>query len=194
MLKYFFSLILCFSIVESAFCQKADTTILYFKFFDGYPATVTSLDEADYFRLVIPPESGDNRYNIKEYYKNGKIKFIGKTYAGPNAFNPTSGILKYDGDCVAYYPSGKKMSVSHYSGGFKDGLEYMFYPSGRIYCTLKYDPSKVLKNVGMKWECYDKDGNEICQDGNGKWIVYEADYTTIKEEGPVKQGNMIKAV
>jgi hypothetical protein len=100
-----------------------------------------------------------------------------------------SGIQKYDGDCVEFYPSGKKMSNSHYAGGFKDGLEYLFYPSGKPYYTLKYSASDKIKNTGLKWECYDKDGNEICKDGNGKWIVYDSDYITVKLEGFVKRGN-----
>jgi antitoxin component YwqK of YwqJK toxin-antitoxin module len=190
MLKYFFLLVITVALNSAAFCQKADTTILYFKFFDGYQATVTSLDEADFFRLVIPPDSGDNRYNIKEYYKNGKIKFIGKTYAGPNTFSPTGGIIKFDGDCVSYYQSGRKMSITHYSGGFKDGLEYIFYPSGKLCYTFKYNNDNKIKNIGLKWEFYDKDGNMICENGNGKWVEYERDNITIRFEGSVKQGKM----
>ncbi|MGZ3752358.1 MAG: hypothetical protein ACXVB0_09380 [Mucilaginibacter sp.] len=190
MLKFFFTFFLAIFLTSSAFCQKADTTVLYFKFFDGIAANVTSLDEADYFRLVLPPDSGDNRHNVKEYYKNGKIKLIGKVYEGPNTFSPTSGLIKFDDDCISYYPSGKKMSVAHYSGGFKDGLEYIYYPSGKIYCNLKYSISDKIKNNGLKWECYDKEGNVLSQNGNGKWIEYENDYATVRLEGFVKQGNM----
>ncbi|MGZ3763648.1 MAG: hypothetical protein ACXVA2_03245 [Mucilaginibacter sp.] len=56
MLKFIFTFFLAIFLTSSAFCQKADTTVLYFKFFDGIAANVTSLDEADYFRLVLPPD------------------------------------------------------------------------------------------------------------------------------------------
>jgi hypothetical protein len=191
MFKYFFALIICFSVSDSAFCQKADTTILYYKFFDGFPATVTSLDEADFFRLVIPPDSGDNRYNIKEYYKNGKIKFVGKAYTGPAALNPTSGIVQFDGDCVSYYPNGKRSSITHYQKGRKEGLEYLFYPTGKVYSTIKHFwTSRSINNEDLYWECYDTTGNMICKEGLGKMILYDRDYKHVKLEGSVVNGYM----
>ena len=96
------------AIARTAMAENADTTILYFKVTDGVTASVRSMDEADFFRLVLPPGSGDNRHNIQEFYKDGKIKLIGKTYEGANAFNATSGVIMFDGECVSYYPTGRK--------------------------------------------------------------------------------------
>ncbi len=179
------------AIARTAMAENADTTILYFKVTDGVTASVRSMDEADFFRLVLPPDSGDNRHNIQEFYKDGKIKLIGKTYEGANAFNATSGVIMFDGECVSYYPTGKKMSITHYKHGFKDGLEYLFYPSGKVYCGIKHRVINQLGNTQVtNWECYDKDGNEICIAGNGKWIVYDKSYTTVNMEGQVTDGYM----
>ncbi len=88
-----------------------------------------SLYEADYYRLILPPDSGDNRYNIKEYYKGGKLKLVGKTDSGASFRDRTSATATYDGECISYFPNGVKSSVAYYKNGNKDGFEYTFYPN-----------------------------------------------------------------
>jgi len=187
MLKSLLTIVIAISIANTAIGKNADTTILYFKVIGGTTASVRSLEEADFFRLVLPPDSGDNRYNIKEFYKNGKVKLIGKHYA--RGFNPTSGVVTFDGDCVSFYPNGKKSSVAHYKDGDKVGLEYLFYPDGKIYCCRKHQwTNSALKRPYLHWECYDASGNMICKEGAGKWIEYDNDFKNIIFEGPVLDG------
>jgi antitoxin component YwqK of YwqJK toxin-antitoxin module len=191
MLKCAFFFIISVLAVNIAICKTADTTIRYFKTIDGINIHVESLDSADYFRLILPSDSGDARYNIQEYYKNGKIKFVGKASTGDGFLSPKSDGLILDGDCISYYPNGKKSSISHYKEGYKDAFEYLFYPNGTIYCCLKHllANSKVY-NETLDWECYDPSGKMICKAGNGKWIVYDNEYKYIKFEGQVVNGYM----
>ncbi|MBS1531752.1 MAG: hypothetical protein JSU01_15705 [Bacteroidetes bacterium] len=190
MLKYLLSIVAALSIASYACAKGADTTILYFKVINGVTASVTSLDEADFFRLVLPPDSGDKRYNIQEFYKNGKVKLVAKAAAGPNALRPTSGVVMFDGDCIAYYPNGKKSSIIHYQEGRKDGLEYVFYPTGRVYCCIKHYWKTRTMIDDKYWECYDTTGNQISTEGNGRMIVYDNNYHHVKMEGPILNGYM----
>jgi antitoxin component YwqK of YwqJK toxin-antitoxin module len=187
MLKYAFLFIMGIFVVNTAFCKTADTSMVFLRVFGEYTIKVMSLYEADYYRLILPPDSGDNRYNIKEYYKGGKLKLVGKLYSAASFRDRTSATATYDGECISYFPNGVKSSVSHYKNGNKDGIEYLFYPNGKPYCSMKYVQEK---STMYYWEWYDADGNELCKDGKGKWVTYFDDYKTIKLEGQVADGEM----
>jgi hypothetical protein len=184
MFKYFFILILLFLTATTAFCQKSDTAILYYSYQLGKVQRVASLAEADYFRLILPPDPGDNeRRNVKEYYKDGHIKMITKL---------TSDFLvsdyeHFNGDYVTYYPNGKRLSTAQYSEGNLTGLEYRFYPNGRIYCTIKHE---AMGRRALYWECFDTLGNQICTAGTGRFIdhIENKGYPDIIFEGPVVKG------
>jgi hypothetical protein len=190
MTKYLFVFIACFLFAGAASCQKAaDTTIVLLKVFPDFTIPVMKWDQADYYRLILPPDPGDNRYNIKEFYKDRKLKRIGKAYAGASYRNLISGVLMYDGDCVSYFPSGAKSSVSRYKNGEIDGLEDFFYSTGNIYYRMKHVKKESTGNdIARYWEWYDADGNELCKNGNGNWISYYNDFKTIKCEGKVVDG------
>ena len=117
----------------------ADTAFFYYKTnYFGHIRKVSTLDSADFVRAILAPDPGESFFNVKEFYRNGKIKFIGKT--DPDVLNADpkkTGVLFLTGDCINYFPSGKRQSITHYSRGQKDGDEYLFYPDGRIYCYLK---------------------------------------------------------
>ncbi|HEY8784784.1 MAG TPA: hypothetical protein VIM16_24375 [Mucilaginibacter sp.] len=164
----------------------ADTSIFYYKNDLQGSHRVNSIDEADYFRIILPPDSGDHLKNVKEYYKNGSIKFVGK-------FDPRSNrgylgdIIRLNGDCVSFFPNGKRYNIAHYSDGDKEGNEYFFYPNGSIYCYMKH----LFKERAFKtffWDCYDVNGSMICKTGNGKWIIYDESLKHILSSGDVKNG------
>lgn len=190
MIKYLLTLAAGLVLTSAAFCQKAaDTTIVLLKVLPDYTISVMKWEDADYYRLILAPDSGDNRYNIKEFYKDRKLKRTGKAYAKASYRNLISGVLMYDGDCVSYFPSGAKSSVSHYKNGEKDGLEDFFYPTGKIYYRIKHvKDASTGSDITSYWEWYDADGNELCKNGNGKWISYYDDFKTIKFEGKVLDG------
>ncbi len=189
MQKYFLFVIVGILINNLAFGQKSDTTILYFKYWDGRIFRTSSLNHANYFRVILPPDSGDNRHNIREYYKSGKPKLIGKELSGPFQFNPQNNSINFDGDCISYFENGKKSAITHFNNGNKDGFEYLYYPDGKIYCCLKH----VLANSRnysqtLLWECYDRSGNMICNNGNGEWKEFDNHFENIELEGQVING------
>lgn len=162
--------------------------IYYFKHTgNNFITKVGTLDEAEYFRVLLPPTSEDHRYNVQEYYKNGKIKLIGKILAEDTVgFN--NGSLQLDDQCITYYPDGKKESMITYSSGRKNGDEYYFYPNGKIYSYIKNALFHLYTSDSKLMECYDINGEQICNNGNGKWIVYDSAYKNVKIEGTVKDG------
>lgn len=181
-------LILLTTIVTKAFCSKhIDTAVVFLRVAGDYTIKAMSLDQATYYRFILPPDSGDNRYNVKEFYKDGKLKLVGKIDSGSDLRDRTSASVTYDGECISYFPSGVKSMISYYKSGDKDGLEYLFYPNGEPYCTMKYVQEK---GTMYYWDWYDINGNELCKNGNGKWIAYFDDYKTIKFEGQVANGEM----
>jgi len=191
MLKYFSFLTICILFVNTAksSSKSADTAIMFFKTINGFGQSVHTLDEADYFMLIIPPDSTDDRYNIQGFYKNGKLKFVGK--GDPSANSLKTGSVLLDGDYISYYPNGKRASTAHYQKGYKDGLEYFYYANGKMYSCHKHIlGSTILRDQALYWECYDADGNQICNNGNGRWITYDDSCKSIKLEGQVVKGRM----
>jgi hypothetical protein len=65
---------------------------------------------------------------------------------------------KKDGFEVWYYESGAKKCISHYRNGKKDGMEVWFYEDGKKKGDIPYRRGK-------------KEGNEYCWDESGK-LVY----------------------
>jgi hypothetical protein len=190
MFKYILFIAANTVLLNTAKCQKADTSVFYFKNDANGIYSVSSLGDADFVRMILPPDSADTRVNVKEFYKNGQIKFIGKSDPQPkDKFKP--GEILLSGDCVSYYPNGKKQSITHYSKGIKEGLEYLYYPSGTIYYVTKYvNAHGMAREQRMNWECYNTDGNIICSNGNGRWIIYDRWFKNVIFQGPVKNGSM----
>lgn len=187
MLKYL-TLILTFAfLINVAKGRDKDTTIVYFQNdLNGYHK-VTTLDSADFFRIILPPDSGDTKYNIREYYKNGKIKLVGKSDPLHEKFK--KGLISFCGDCVTYYHNGKRESISQYFKNSKEGFEYIYYPNGSIYFTIKHTLSHKDPNDEVQyWECYDKNGTKTCTEGNGDWITYDKEYKQVLVTGKVKNG------
>jgi antitoxin component YwqK of YwqJK toxin-antitoxin module len=183
MLKHAFLFIIGLIGVNTAFCKPSDTTILYYSYQYGVTARVSSLADADYFRMILPPDPGDNHRNVREFYKNGNVKLITKL----STDYLFSDFNHFDGDFISFYPDGKKLSIAHYTEGNLEGLEYRFYPSGRIYCTVKH---QAMGTKILYWECYDTLGNQICTEGTGRFISHleKEGFPEITSEGQVANG------
>lgn len=171
----------------TAFGQKRDTAIFYFRNQGQDYYKVNTPDSADFIRMIIPPDDADNRLNVVEYYRNGNMKLIGKSEPYlPGTF--ATGDISLDGECVQYYLNGKKRNISEYKQGKKTGLEYAYNYNGGIYCVLKhtFEGSYMLPET-LYWDCYDLKGKQICKGGNGWWIFYNENMG-IQFQGPVKDG------
>jgi len=170
MLKFIFLVLASIFMICGVKAQHRDSTIFYYQYDQNGSHEVGDLKSADYFRVVLSPDSVDNNYILKEFYKNGNSKLIGK-------FDPQSNpsiqanLINFIGEVVSFYPNGKKQSVVNYTHGRKDGNEYLFYPNGLLYCYIKNHIENDYLVKSLYWECYDSNGTIICQKGNGKWVT-----------------------
>jgi hypothetical protein len=164
--------------------QNTDTVVTYFKFGKVLSQKVNTVDSADYIRILYPDSVG-GLYSIREYYTNGVPKFMGDIDTRKRKFP-----VEFVGDCISFYPNGKKQSFAHYTDGKKLGMEYIFRPDGHLYAVKKWVFKYIIYNDDFYWECYDKDGNAICENGNGRWVIYDTDFKNIILRGNVKNGYM----
>lgn len=162
-----------------------DTAIVYYKYIPNGYAKVATLDNADFIRMIYSPEQGETLYNVKEFYKNGTLKLIGKI---SEKFVTVGGEIALDGDCVYYDRNGKRQSIIHFKDGYKDGNEYDFYPNGKIYSVRKNSVEHGVLHSALDWECYDENGRLICKEGNGRWLVYDENFKAIVLSGLIKNG------
>src|SRR3569833_1646073 len=97
MLKHILCSLLGFLILNTAIARTADTSIVFLRVAGDFTIKVMSLDQASYYRLILPPNAGDDRYNAKEFYKDGKLKLAGKISAGSSPRDRTSATLTCGG-------------------------------------------------------------------------------------------------
>ncbi|HEY0245390.1 MAG TPA: TonB family protein [Mucilaginibacter sp.] len=176
-LKLYLPVIYCLLCFNYAFAQKQN---VYFLKKNGKEVKVR--DSADYIRILTEPDSGTTFYNVKEYYKNGKFKLVGK-----------SSKVEYnslEGQCVFYYPSGSKQQVANYKQNFLMGDVYDFYPNGKLHTYKQYkskpEPGHAVEVLMLA--CNDSTGKVLAANGNGYYIWYSNDFKNVVEEGNIKAG------
>ena len=100
-----FSLMLCALFFQSAFAQK-DTSVYYFK---NSGKHVSTKDSADYFVIILPPDTSSDRslFIVKAFYPDGKINFIGKSSTNTLKFN-------YEGPGVFYFHNGNTKKILNF--------------------------------------------------------------------------------
>ena len=169
----------CFLFIYShSFAQRQNVY-----FFKNSGNKVSSADSADFTRIVSEPDSGSVLYNVKEYYKNGKPKLIGKS----STVDP----IKLEESCLTNYPNGKKKQVASYKSGRLEGDIYNFFPNGRVYNYIKYLPFDVKSEYDKTYlimASNDSTGKELVVEGTGHYIDYGDDFKYIFDEGEVKSG------
>ncbi len=174
---YFASFIACFFVLNS-FAQKKQN--VYFLKNDG--RYVNLKDSADLTRIVQEPDSGSILFNVMEYYPNGNRKFVGKS----STVDP----IKLEGMTVSFYPDKSRKRVAAYEKGILSGAVYDYYPNGKQYRTLEYNPSFKKLNPELEEivrDVYDSTGVQTVKDGNGHYKIMDQN-DTIMEEGDVKDG------
>jgi antitoxin component YwqK of YwqJK toxin-antitoxin module len=173
-------------LISTAECKTTDTTVTYFKFGGAWPVRVNTRDSADFIRVIFQPDTGDTYHNIREYYRSGKLLLTGK--CDFNTGNATDGHVILTGTCIRYFENGKKLSITNYNYGEKEGDEYFYFPDGSIYCRVKNHKSVYISEVLKRLECYNKKGEEICRDGEGTWEGYDNQFKNVILSGPIKKG------
>lgn len=184
MIKYFLSLFVLVNVFVFRASAAPDTAVM---FFNRSGQTVKTLERADYYMLIMSPIPPDDHYIIQEFFKNGKVKLIGKGDAKENSLK--TGMVRLDGDCTTYYPDGNKSALIKYVDGYKDGPEYLYYPNGAELGLIKHHTAGThIYDETLYWDCYDLKGNKICDGGNGKWLEYDDSCKYIQKQGMVKKG------
>jgi TonB family protein len=167
-------------VVTFTFAQRQN--VYYLKNSGKY---VDNRDSADYIRVISEPDSGTTNYNIKEFYKSGKPKLIGKS----SRIDPPL----LEEQCITYFPSGKKKELASYKEGRLSGDVYDYYPNGTLYSAKHYVSSKGNpgSQIGVDYTillCNDSTGKALLTDSNGYYLGYDNDFKRVEEEGAVKSG------
>ena len=161
----------------TCFAQKQD---VYFLKNDG--TNVTHRDSADYIRIMKEPAAGSAYFGVAEYYPNGKVKRMGESSAPDYP--------KLEGTCVSYYPNGTRKAVNIYKNGALTGIQYEFFPNGKLYIVKTHTPGTPnlpISNIAITSN-YDSLGKALVTDGNGHFVQYNKDFKYIAEEGDLKNG------
>jgi TonB family protein len=128
---------------------------------------VDTKDSADYFRVVSEPDSGSTLYNVKEYYKSGKVKLIAKS----TTIEPQ----QYDGQLIGFYEDGKRKELATYSKGLRLQTN-SYYANGKLKSAIEYPVSLSGQNIYQKDKLViynDSTGKALVENGNGHFAGYE---------------------
>jgi antitoxin component YwqK of YwqJK toxin-antitoxin module len=172
--------------INTATCEITDTIKTYFKYRASYDLIVSTPDSADYYRLVFPSDSGENFYEIRQYYKSSKILREGRGQI--INLNTENEQVYLKGTCTTFFENGKKKSFAQYVDGDKQGNETFYFPDGSIYCIVRDYLVHDLITESEKVTCYNKQGEKICSNGNGIWENYDENFKHVVLSGPVKKG------
>jgi len=142
---------------------NAQKTILLLK---DNGKNVSEMDSADYVREINRLDT--NKYELKEYYKNGNLKRAGVV----TSYKPN---LSFDGAVVSYYKSGGKEEDKFYVKGEPIGEARVFYPNGKLKKELVYfkkgkDLSDFSEMPCRLINYYDSLGTPKVKDGNGVYL------------------------
>ncbi len=135
-----------------------------------------------FYRVIEGYEEEKPQYNVKEYYKSGKLRMEG-------TINDKL-MEKRHGQFVHYFENGKKETVENYIDGRLFGGYQEWYENGGQRLEADYqlfdknDPGKPLLKITSFW---DKSGKMTAKEGNGTFEVREVNYIS---SGPVKDGFM----
>jgi len=165
--------------------QKTDTLKFYYQQQGRFFKRIPGADSCDFFKVIIP--DAKHRFNsVREYYRDGKLKLAGRSIADER--RDTLGAVYFQGECIQFYNTGKRKAITTYKDGVKDGPEYLYYPNGQLYCINKFEYASGRPAKLVYWECHDKNGNTISENGNGNWIIYDDDLNEVYMQGPIVNG------
>lgn len=168
----------------SVFAQKRETNLYFLTNSDN---VVSTLDSADKFMLILPPDSSTDMklFSVNEYYKSGKIRMMGHSPEGkPSIASDRHLSIHLEGPCISFFSNGKKMGTRIYKKGKIYGNVIENYPNGKLYKIIHYSDYR-----GFTYEqCNDSTGNVLAVDGYGKWISYNRNFEGMPTFGQIENG------
>ena len=165
------------AVATICFAQKPETFFL-----KNNGNLVSTIDSADYIRVVTPPDRARKTYLVTDFYKSGKRKLEGAAIS----VNP----LVFDGEVTSSFESGTKKTVNKYKNGLLIGEQQEFFPNGKLYIVenhLTTQQKPFPTNIYIISN-YDSLGKTLVENGNGYFKRYSTDFKLIAEEGSVKGG------
>lgn len=166
---------LCCYLLLCSLAAKAQTdTLIYY--LDGNSQYLNSKDGMETLRMVIKPIKTEKYYNVRDYYKDGKLKLVAQSKKDDGS--------ELDGSCIEYYPNGKRKSVRNYDGYKVTGFYYAYHPNGSLNVILKIsDDDRLLID-----EMRDSTGKVLVTNGNGKGVDYYGPPLNYIDKGNVVNG------
>ena len=190
--KYFLFISFNVFFAKNSCTWQSDTSKTWYKIYDdGLTGQVSNPEYADFYRLIITPDSAEADFIVEDYYKNGQPMFTGKYKRGLGFGINGRGTL--EGSCISFFADGKTRSTVTYSNGEKAGIEHLYFPNGQLYAVCKYDEFG-FSDHGPTYErkhyvdCYTSSGTSTCVKGNGQWTDYDQNFTSIISQGTIKKG------
>jgi TonB family protein len=181
MIKSIFVFVLSLLLLQAASAQKRDIAVYYL---DNTGRVVSAKESADFVVEILPPDTSidKNLFIIKEFYSNGKLALLG------NSTTHELGKLIFQGPQIIFFPNGHKASVKNYENGQPAGDVIEYYPNGRFYNKKSYVRTITEETELHFKDCNDSTGKVLSENGNGYWITYNNDFTSIQEEGYITGG------
>jgi antitoxin component YwqK of YwqJK toxin-antitoxin module len=186
--KVFLIVIVCVLLFNTAKSQSRDTTYSYYKYMSASNHNleqVWTANNADLIRVIYPPDQATKSIPVRQFYSDGKISFVGSYDL---VYYEKGKQYRLTGDCISFFPNGKRENVAHYTNGRLNGIEYNFYENGKVYWSKKHAISKDGYSSDMTyWDFFNTVGSQLCREGNGEWVDYDASFKPIIQ-GFVKNG------
>ena len=156
-------LILFFSLIAT-FAQAQVKRNIYYLTETG--KEVATKQEADFVRVIEEPDSGDNRFKLLEFFKNGKRKSQGYV----TAFEPR---LVYQGAVLSFDSLGNRIHIMNYEKGNLAGISVFYHRNGKERRRAEYIQMTPGNDqmVGISSSL-----NQFIFNTNSK-IIYDADST-----------------
>lgn len=177
--------------MQVANAKNPDSLLVYMK---NTGQKVSTKDSADFYRVILSPDTAIDKdlYRIFDYYPNGQLK------AAATSLTKDAKPV-WDGNCIVYFPSGKRKSILQFKNGVVSGNLVNYYPNGQLYTRLKavdedngyYDGyyTGYINYHRIKVEVEelrDSTGNLLVSNGTGHVIAYDEDFNKIIAEGDIK--------
>lgn len=137
----------------------------------------TVKDNYTYYKIVKNHNIPSDSYEIRNYYRSGKLYAEGKT-TDSLGYNKT-------GKFITYYENGNKKSEGNYTNSNLTGPYKTWYENGKMQMDAEYfDTEKTVGNLKIN-QFYDAKGKQTVKDGNG---TYEEESYGGKSSGKIKNG------
>jgi len=168
--SFFFFFFLIFCLAAKA---QTDTLVYYLNEHSEY---LPGKEGMETMRMVIKPVKPEKYYTVRDYYKDGKIKLVTHSKKDDGS--------EFEGDCLEYYPNGKRKSIRNYHEYKITGFYYGYHRNGSLYTIMKYNEMGRL----VIDEMHDSTGVVIVANGNGKGMEYFGPPLNHVDKGDVIDG------